>query len=192
MNLLKANILPIGLGALGLLLILIGVFQMVSKSPPKENLTFEQTKVEAPQSSSLIVVDIEGAVINAGVYKIPSDSRVVDALAVAGGLSQEADRDYVQKSINLAKKVTDGLKIYIPRVGEQILSESTINSNSSGPVMNINSASQKDLESLPGVGAVTAQKILDGRPYSEIADLLNKKIVGKSVFEKIKDKIAAN
>lgn len=188
MNLIRANILPLGLAGLGVLLILIGIFQMVSKSTNKEPLAFDDSKSETLETS-LIVVDIEGAVIKAGVYKIPSDSRVVDALAAAGGLSEEADRDYVQKNVNLAKKVTDGLKIYIPRVGEEILSQST---DSNGPVLNLNSASQIELEALPGVGAVTAQKIIDGRPYQDIAELIERKIVGQSIFDKIKDKIAAN
>ncbi|MBI4097829.1 MAG: ComEA family DNA-binding protein [Candidatus Levybacteria bacterium] len=188
MNLLKANILPIGLGVLGLLLILIGIFQMVSKSSQKEPLAFDETKADS-EEQALIVVDIEGAVINPGVYKISSQSRIVDALAAAGGMSEEADRLYVQKNINLAKKVTDGVKIYIPRAGEQVLSQAA---DAAGPVININTASQSDLESLPGIGAVTAQKIIEGRPYSDISDLTNRKIVGQSVFDKIKDKIAAN
>lgn len=189
MNLLKANILPIGLGALGLILVLIGIFQMISRPSVNESLSFDTNTAESKEES-LVVVDVEGAIVNPGVYKIPSNSRLVDALAAAGGLSEDADRDYVQKNINLAKKVADGLKIYVPRTGEEVLSQTASDSN--GPVMNINSASQSELEALPGIGAVTAQKIIEGRPYSNISDLINKKVVGQAVFEKIKDKIAAN
>ncbi|MEK9207790.1 MAG: ComEA family DNA-binding protein, partial [Patescibacteria group bacterium] len=135
---------------------------------------------------------VEGAVMKPGVYKIGSNSRLVDALAAAGGMSEDANRDYVQKNINLAQKASDGLKIYVPRLGEQVLSASNSTSDSPGPVLNINSATFSDLDSLPGVGQVTADKIIQGRPYSDINELVERKIVGQAVFEKIKDKISAN
>lgn len=181
----RQNLLPILLGLLGLVFVIIGLFQFFMNKSEPSPLVFE----EAKEVEGKVVVDVEGAVIKPGVYSLSSKSRTVDALAAAGGLSEDADRDYVEKNINLAKKVSDGLKIYIPRVGEQVLS---VASDKNGPVMNINSASSSELESLAGVGAVTAQKIIDGRPYSDIEDLLVKKIVSKSTFNKIKDQIAAN
>lgn len=193
MDLLRRNIIPIGLGVFGLLLLAVGVFQFFSKKPTEPAVTFEQTSEEKPEAE--LVVDISGAVIKPGVYKITSESRMVDALAAAGGLAEDADREYVEKNINLAGKLTDGLKIYIPRVGEDILPEaastSTIDSNT-GPVININIASITDLNTLPGVGEVTAQKIIEGRPYSSSQELLDKKIVGSAIYEKIKDKIGVN
>lgn len=184
------NLVPIFLGAVGLLLILVGLFQMYEKNKVNEPaIVFDEVK--PTQETALIVVDIEGAVIKPGVYKIESDKRIVDALAKAGGLSSEADRDWVEKNLNLAGKLTDGLKLYIPRVGEKILSEGD-GSGSIGPVININLASVSDLEALPGVGEVTAQKIIDGRPYASADELLSKKIVGSATYDKIKDKIAAN
>lgn len=195
----KRNIIPIGLGLVGLLFLIIGVFQIyTSQKSAQPDLVFEESDAQDEKPTE-IIVDIEGAVMTPGVYKISSESRVVDALAKAGGLSQEADREFVEKNINLASKVTDSMKIYIPRVGEQILSENTTSSGSvssglgaGGPVMNINLASMSDLEALPGVGEVTAQKIIEGRPYVSIDELLSKKIIGVATFEKIKDKIAAN
>ena len=189
----RPHLLPIAIGVLGLILIIIGLIQFLTRPSQKEPLVFEQGKEEQKQE---VVVDIEGAVIKPGVYKLSSDNRTVDALAAAGGLSEEADRNWVEKNINLAKKVTDGLKIYIPRSGEQVLSGSSIDDSqkmgTAGPVMNINTASATDLDSLPGIGTVTSQKIIDGRPYSQIDELLTKKIVGQSTFDKIKDKISAD
>lgn len=184
----KQNIVPIMLGTVGLLLLLFGLFQMLQNRSPEPSIVFEESKED---EVSEIIVDIEGAVISPGVYKLKSDERIVDALAKAGGLSEEADRDWVEKNLNLAGKLSDGLKIYIPRQGEEILS-SDASGSAAGPVMNINNASVADLKSLSGVGDVTAQKIIDGRPYSNINELLEKKIVGASTFDKIKDKIAAN
>ena len=188
----RPHLLPIAIGGLGLILIIIGLIQFLTRPSQKEPLVFEQGKEEQKQE---VVVDIEGAVIKPGVYKLSSDNRTVDALAAAGGLSEEADRNWVEKNINLAKKVTDGLKIYIPRSGEQVLSENSVQSlqqGGAGPVINLNTASQSDLESLPGIGAVTAQKIIEARPYTSIEELLSRKVVGQSTYDKIKDKIAAN
>lgn len=185
----KRNIIPICLGAIGLLLLSIGILQAFTQKESESEIVFEESKEEVIVQE--IIVDVGGAVINPGVYKLSSSSRMVDALAAAGGLSEDADRDFVEKNINLAGKVSDGLKIYIPRVGEEILTESS-GVGSNGPVININLATSGDLETLPGIGEVTAQKIVEGRPYASPEELLEKKIVGESTFEKIKDKIAAN
>ena len=186
---LRRNIIPLALGAIGLLLVIFGLFQFFTNKTEPSPLVFE----EAVQADENLVVDVEGAVISPGVYSLSSKARTLDALAAAGGLSDDADRVWVEKNINLAKKVSDGLKIYIPRVGEQVLSqETTTNTGTAGPVININTASATDLDSLPGIGTVTSQKIIDGRPYAQIEDLLVKKIIGKSTFDKIKDRISAN
>jgi competence protein ComEA len=184
------NIIPLGIGSLGLLLILIGLGQSLISRSNEPVMVFEEA--DAHEKSELII-DIEGAVMNPGVYKLDSSSRTVDALAAAGGLSSEADRDWVEKNINLAGRVTDGLKIYIPRVGEDILTgASTSEVGTGGPVVNINTASSTDLETLPGIGEVTAQKIIEGRPYVSIDELIAKKVIGEATFEKIKNQIAAN
>ena len=188
MNYVRENYLPLGLGVVGLVLLVFGVAQMFLNKPQDSPIIFEEAKEEEKQK---IMVDIEGAVLNPGVYELSEDSRIVDALALTGGMSEEADRTWVEKNINLAKKVSDGLKIYIPRTGEEVLSGSG-QGDQTGPVLNINTASTSDLESLPGIGAVTAQKIIDARPYSQIGELVDRKIVGGATFEKIKDKISAN
>ena len=94
----------------------------------------------------------------------------------------------------MATKLADGAKIFIPSVGEAVNGGSALNSSSEGIIVgaliNINTSSQSQLESLPGIGPVTAQKIIAGRPYGSIEELLSKKIVGSKVFGQIKDKIA--
>lgn len=108
-------------------------------------------------------------------------------------MSAQADREKVAQTLNLAAHLVDGAKIYIPALGES----APVSGGSSGTetglgsqTLNLNTASEKDLDSLPGVGAVTAQKIINGRPYAQVQELLDKKIVSSKVFEEIKEKVS--
>ncbi|MBI4999740.1 ComEA family DNA-binding protein [Candidatus Gottesmanbacteria bacterium] len=148
-------------------------------------ITFTQEATE----SAMIKADIEGAIVNPGVYQLLSGSRIQDLLIVAGGLAGDADREWVNKNLNLAAKVLDGGKIYVPKTGE-IGELGGLGSEKITGKISLNSASPSELDTLPGVGPVTAQKIIDNRPYQTTEELLSKKIVGKSTFEKIKDKIS--
>ena len=117
------------------------------------------------------------------MYEIPQKSRIQDGLVAACGLSAKADRVwvYVAKNLNLAIKLTDGIRIYIPIVGEAVGNTSVLNASSGvvvGALINISTSSESQLESLPGIGPVTAQKIIAGRPYGSLNELLDKKIVG--------------
>ena len=113
-------------------------------------------------------------------------------------MSSGADREYVPKHMNLAQKISDGSKVYIPAIEE---SEVVIQSNSidASPstigldtgLINVNSATSEQLDTLPKVGPVTAQKIISGRPYGNISELLSKKILGQKAFDMLKDKIVA-
>lgn len=191
--LLKKHWLPLSLGALGMIFFaygLIGLF--VSSKSASDDITFEANA--EPSEAKTIFIDIEGAVVRPGLYKLPADSRIQDSLVAAGGLSASADREHIAKNINLATKLSDGAKIYIPLVGEAVTESSVLNASSQfgtvGGLININTSSQTQLEALPGIGPVTAQKIITARPYGSIDDLLSKKIVGSKVFSQIKDKIS--
>lgn len=179
--------LPIGLSLVGIVLILGGLFatgltRSKSKEYPKESLV-SQDKV--------ISVDVSGAVVKSGVYQLKEGSRIEEAINAAGGFSKDSNGEYVSKYLNMAQKLSDGSKVYVPFEGEQIPSQGggTVAGEASSSKVNINSASQSELEALPGIGPVTASKIISGRPYQKIEDLLSSKIVSKSVFEKIKDSI---
>jgi len=198
---LKRHWLPIALGLFGLIFLGYGLIALIGASKSSSDVIFESSEDSnlssgpaSPKSPVRdIVVDVEGAVLKPGVHYVSSDSRVQDALIAAGGLSSDADRDWVTKNLNLAVKVTDGAKIYIPRIGEteaeSIKGIKSIKGVNVEDQVNINTASEQALDSLPGVGPVTAQKIINGRPYSSIDELLSKKIVGSKVFEQIKEKI---
>ena len=156
--------------------------------------------LEPKEETSLqeIVVEVAGAVEKPGVYKFQNGARVDDALIVAGGLSFSADREWVEKMLNRAAKLTDGQKIFIPDKQSSVLSAKknegyqNVSSNfsaSGANLVNINTASAKELDSLPGIGQVYAQKIIEQRPYSNLEELVSKKVIPQSLYEKIKDKI---
>ena len=155
----------------------------------KSNIGNSNTVISEMQ----IVVDIAGAVEKPGVYKLPSGSRIGDALVMAGGLSAKADREWVAKTMNLAEVVEDGEKVYIPAI--QIISDSvsqkvSVSESQKSGKVNINTASESELDSLEGVGEVRSKLILDNRPYSKVSDLVEKAKIPESVYEKIKDKIS--
>lgn len=147
-----------------------------------------------------IVVDVAGAVYTPGVYTLPLGSRVDDALTAAGGLTKNADTAYVTKVLNRAAKVVDGGKIYVPRVGEDETSynpdtlyrrdDTSYNmSSTNNGAISINRASQSELESLSGIGPATATKIISGRPYQTIHEVVTKKAMSQSLFDKLKNQL---
>jgi competence protein ComEA len=193
------NKVSILLALIGLIIAGLGVFLF------KNTDLFNGDKIEVitPQEKvqiSEIIVEISGAVTNPGVYRLKSDFRIDDLMIASGGLSQNADREWVEKSINRAARLSDGQKLYIKSVNEQITSTTANNSGvyqTTSPILgveskglvNINTSTFEELDKLPGIGQVYGQKIIEQRPYSEVSDLLSRKVLPKSTFEKIKDLI---
>ena len=148
---------------------------------------------KATEESEEIMVHISGAVNSPGILRLDSSKRVVDALDLAGGARDDADLD----KVNLAARLHDEEKIYIPKVGEVQENMTTLVSSpsSSGPAskININSADLSELTKIPGVGEKTAQKILDYRAnnsFSSIEDIKNVPGIGDKKFESMKDYIS--
>lgn len=193
---------PLILAGIGLIFLLLGIVFALKTQYGSQEVVFSEATLSAKMK---IQVDVEGAVMAPGVYEVEEGSRITAALAAAGGLSATADREWLAKNMNLAAKVVDGGKIYIPSVTEvtsgqaqnsnvknQNLSNLGNSSNLLGVTagkVNINTASQAELEALPGIGPVTAGKIISNRAYQTVEELKSKKVVGKAVFEKIKDLI---
>ena len=190
----KQNWLLIGLFAAGLIFLSVGFAQMIGAD--KTKVTFERGAQVAGSKTAVestkIKVDVEGEVVSPGVYELASNTRIEDAIRAAKGLSENANR----KALNLAQKITDGQKIYVPALGDTASVESSevsvdANSQSSnGGLVSVNSGTESDLDSLPSIGPVTAQKIINLRPYSTLEDLVSKKALGQKTFEKIKDLIS--
>lgn len=181
----KPAILALALFLAGLFVLALGVgifFFSGNSSQEIEIISAEGQK--ASSEAVEVVVDVSGAVARPGVYTLSANLRVNDAIAAAGGIVEGADTS----KINLAAKIGDGQKIYVPASGEVTSDKGQGISRATG-LVNINSASESELDTLPGVGPVTAQKIIAARPYSALEELLSKKAVGSSTFEKIKNLI---
>lgn len=196
---------PLLLGVVGLIFFVYGLIVLLSSGNSKDEIEYQPADTgQTKENKGTIVVDVSGAVVNPGVYRLGFDSRVQDSLIKAGGLSSEANRQWVAKNLNLAAKLTDGGKIYIPFVGEGIKGRTEVSKVSNGDnskvesgtvgsltgLININTASESELDTLPGIGPVTAGKIIQNRPYGTIDELLSKKVITSKVFEKIKEKIS--
>ena len=181
-------------GVVGIGILIYGLWGVLA--PEKVKVEIVKSNIgnsDTVISEMQIVVDIAGAVEKPGVYKLPSGSRIGDALVMAGGLSAKADREWVAKTMNLAEVVEDGEKVYIPAI--QIISDSvsqkvSVSESQKSGKVNINTASESELDSLEGVGEVRSKLILDNRPYSKVSDLVEKAKIPESVYEKIKDKIS--
>lgn len=131
-----------------------------------------------------LLVDVSGAVVLPGLYRILSGARVGEAIALAGGLSDQADYAQVARSINLAQAVTDGMKIYVPCVGDQEAFVSQESGSSMGGAVSINHASAAELEELWGIGSARSAAIIGNRPYTSIDELVTKAGIPASVVEK--------
>lgn len=176
---------------LGLIFFALGLISLSASNSSDSAIIFEDNIASSSASLKGILVDVEGAVVKPGVYRIPFDGRIKDVIILANGLSENADREWVAKNINLAQKLVDGAKVYIPSISQNEKGKSQNYTGGETGSININTASLSELDSLVGVGVVTAQKIIDNRPYGAIDELVSKKAVSKSVFEKIKGRISA-
>ncbi len=171
-------------------LIGVGVFLWKSRTKAPEGITVLSATVESQKiatASAGVYVDVAGAVNQPGLYQLASNSRVEDVLIMAGGLSEAADSKWIEINLNRAEKVRDGMKLYIP-AKDVIRGQITQVADNK---ININAATSAQLEELKGIGPATAAKIINSRPYSSIDQLLEKKIVSKTVFNNIKDRIQA-
>ena len=193
---------PILILLIGLILIGGGYFIInsgIASSGTKVEVLSAETEA-GPDIHQDITTEIAGEVITPGVYKLPSGSRINDLLVIAGGLSSKADRVWTDKYLNRASKLTDGQKVYIPGVNQQSNNttanqtavDQSVSSNilsDSSKLININTGSLSELDTLPGIGPVFGQKIIEQRPYSNVSELVSKGAIKQSLLNKIKDLI---
>lgn len=148
----------------------------------------EQKDDDPVEEDTIIMVHISGQVYHPGLIELKLGSRLKDAVDLAGGLKKEADID----KINLARKLVDEEKIYIPQKGEEVDIEisSNISSTDSDDRININTCTKEQLMNLPGVGEVTASRIIDYRStnqFKTIEDIMNVSGIGTKKFEALKE-----
>jgi len=170
-----------------------GLIWLASRPPQGE-----QIYLSAPPSPAPWVIHVEGAVVRPGVYELPAGSRIRDAIGLAGGLLPEAD----EGAVNLASVLQDGGRVFVPGKLEQG-SASAGQAPPGGPsggqagppgtLIDINTADATQLEELPGIGPVTAQKIVDFRnaegAFSIIEDIQKVPGIGPVTFERIRSLI---
>jgi len=165
------------------------------------NLTEEEVIEEIEEEYEEIILHIIGAVKNPGIVKIKEGSRIVDVIEAAGGITEDADTS----KINLAYVVEDGQKIFVPSITDEITEETEYVTSESGDniiidnnegenvMVNINKATQTELETLPGIGPAMALRIIEHREengnFENIEDIKNVKGIGDAKFENIKNNI---
>ncbi|SFH46491.1 competence protein ComEA [Tindallia magadiensis] len=179
---------------------------LTSQSDMNHSLEIENNKNEdsffnkenETSDSIYIMVHIEGEINKPGVYELAEGSRVVDVVNKAGGLTSSANR----RIINKAQKLTDEMFIIIPHIDEEVQMSFTERvdhtssvglSTSNNGMININTADVKTLETLPGIGPVLAQRIVDYRnqkgEFSHTDDLMNVAGIGEGRYRDISDQI---
>jgi competence protein ComEA len=145
----------------------------------------------------LLVVEIVGAVERPGVFRLPTDSRVGDLVAAAGGYGPRVDAGRAGRELNLAAALKDGDQIRVPSRDDTPAasvrpgggSVGGAGSTATAPV-DLNHATETELDTLPGIGPVTATKIVasrDEQPFASIDDLRTRKLVGEKTFASLKD-----
>lgn len=180
----------VGITGLGLLAVVSGVVALLlaSSSPISQEISSD---VQAGTGLKLgqMTVSVTGAVAQPGLITLQEGDRVAQAVAAAGGLLPTADAAQLAK-INLAQKITDGQQIHIP-VFVPTDSTSAVPTTSSSPgteqstTISINTASQSELETLPGVGAVRAAAIIEHRPYTALSELVSKDVLSDNALTKL-------
>ena len=179
--------------------VLAGVLVFVSRAPAGNSIILAPAPTEAP-----IAVHVIGAVARPGLYEVPTGVRVQDAIDAAGGMLTEAD----SALLNLAELLEDGQQLDIPyKAGSQPVATTTTlqlpssvtptpTADPNVELVNINTASLEELESLDGIGSATAQKIIDYRtengPFVSIEDLINVSGIGPAVMDQIRPFITVN
>jgi competence protein ComEA len=186
------SILNVVAGMLLGMLLAGGIF-LVVRAPHGEGVQLRPPPTEEP-----LQVHVSGAVVRPGLYDLPVGARVLDAVEAAGGFVAEADKN----ALNLAARVEDAEKLEVPFVagfvpdedqGFVVVSEGTPSSLLADELVDINTASQAELEELPGIGPSLAERIIAYReengPFARIEDIVNVSGIGSATYEEIKDLI---
>jgi competence protein ComEA len=189
-------------GAVLILVVLVAGGRLLSRTGPEAAVTQEPpgivTTAAAEQVTSTpvaeVVVDVVGAVRRPGLYRLPDGSRVADAVAEAGGTTPKA----ALAALNLAAPLVDGTQIVVPRRGAPEAA-GTGGGNvpappaEAGPV-HLNTATVEELDALPGIGPVTAQRIVDFReqngPFRSVDELDAVPGIGPARLEQLRDLVA--
>ncbi|MDX6288064.1 MAG: competence protein ComEA [Frankiales bacterium] len=141
----------------------------------------------SPRAAAVVVVDVAGKVRRPGLVTLPTGSRVADALRAAGGVKPGTDLT----SLNLARKLVDGEQIVVGTPASAALAPSTAAGSTTGGVVDLNAATVADFDTLPGIGPVLAQRIVDWRTthggFTDVTQLRQVSGIGESKYAQLKD-----
>jgi competence protein ComEA len=166
----------------------------VLRTPPPSELLIPQAAAvtsipAAAPGEGALMVQAAGAVLSPGVYRVPADARVIDVIDAAGGLAPGADAD----RLALAAKVSDGERVYVPRVGEAVPNAPTGGATEPAGPLDLNTASERDLDGLPGVGPATAKAIVTYREshgrFTSVDQLLEVRGIGPAKLDQLADMV---
>ena len=164
----------------------------IETEKPADEQEYSDNSDARETRSQVLFVDIGGAVEKPGVYEVSKDTRLFEVIEMAGGLSEDADTDHV----NRASFVEDGQKIIIPVKGSDgtgdLDTTAATSAVADNGLININTASADELKTLNGIGDVMAEKILEyrsSRAFKSKEDIMSVDGIGSKTYEKIKDRI---
>lgn len=176
----------ITIGIIALLSGIAGLGYHLLKPPAPQEIISDNTSSSTPAEPEKIMVSLAGAVKNPGVYTLKTGDRLYQVIDLAGGFTEEA----ATEQINLARLLKDEDHFYIPKKGE--ITDNPFSSTSGGKI-NINTATQASLETLPGIGPALASRIIAYRqtngPFKTIEEIKEVSGIGEKRFEAIKDLI---
>lgn len=204
------KILLIMIGGICLLIVALLLYLKIEEDNSNKELSFLSTTTQTSNIKAKNYVDIKGSVKNPGVYEFKENDRVIDAIELAGGLKENANTS----NINLSKKLESEMVIYVYsdkeiKNGNKILSCDTVcntevievnncvenitTKNNSSTLVNINTATIEELQTISGIGESKAQNIIDYREingsFKSVEEIKNISGIGDALYEKIKDKI---
>jgi len=193
-----------------------GVQQLLNQENNSDNISMSEDESQIVEDKN-IFVEIAGAINEPGVYELSAEGRLAEVVDRAEGFSRDASEEWVSKYINLSGKLEDAQKIYIPFKwdtplktvnGLEVATLTNPYANNqpiitSGQVtgtvlqdepvgagkVNVNTASQEDIDALPGIGPVYAARMIENRPYNDLQVLKESSGIPNNVLEKIKDQI---